>query len=240
MSMVKDKITELAELWETLVKHDRTGVPRHCMDWKGNVSIPFEDIMDAVLNGAPMDHSDRIEITLADCSEYGGSCLDRANVRVLRDDFGCEAIEDWGPHGESRAWVVLGEVPGADEDDIQDQIDRLQAIVDAMDGLDDYPLIRDESHSELEMQLADEAWDAWLWLDIKRGVETIFEERWGDDWQNTPDPDDFEDKIREAYYSHDETWWTCESANSAVNENHEGVLADVLDQVLGQVYPAHV
>ena len=229
--------TELVELWRELIEHDRVDLPRHCLDYRGRVSVTDEQIAEAIAEFGDVE----AEITLASCSDYGGSSIDRANVRVFRDEFGTEALEDWGAWSESRAYVRLGEpVSGADADDPQDQAERLRALIDVLDGLMDYPLISDESHSELEMELAEEAWDSWLWQDIRSEVETILEERWGDDWQDAPDACEFEDKIREAYYSHDDTWWYAETANSAINENHDRVLKEVLDTVLAGVYPAMV
>ena len=57
---------------------------------------------------------------------------------------------------------------------------RIDALTDEMaemfDGLEDYPLICDETHSLLEMEAAEEAWDDWARSDFCRAVEARFAE----------------------------------------------------------------
>lgn len=240
MGAMKDMLVTEAELWERIISHRLVRMPRDWYDYRGSLpgdTVIFDRVMANLLDPSLYGG---VEIILAECSDYDGSSVDRANVRAWRDEFSTEAYEDWGAWSKSsKAWLILGIVPGADPDDAEDRITRLAAIAEALDDLDDYPLLNDEAHSELEMELAEEAWDSWLWNDIRSEVDSVIEDRWGDDWKDAPSADEYEEKLREAYYRHEDTWWTCETANSAVNDNHDRVLADVLKDVLADVYPSH-
>jgi hypothetical protein len=53
--------------------------------------------------------------------------------------------------------------------------DTFNAILDIIEGLEDYPLINDEALSTLESDLADEAWDCWVAGDFRRALEKKFD-----------------------------------------------------------------
>lgn len=99
-----------------------------------------------------------------------------------------------------------------------------------LEGLQDYPLISDESHSEYEDQLADEAWDAWLRDDMIGDLEAVALEG----WEIT---DGVESELRTAYYAYEENEWYCESATNIVNGRHDDAMAHAALTVLGWDYP---
>ena len=41
-------------------------------------------------------------------------------------------------------------------------------------GLEDYPLVSEETHSELELEAQGEAWESWAESDFSRAVESMF------------------------------------------------------------------
>jgi hypothetical protein len=97
-------------------------------------------------NGEEADDCYPVAITLVSYSDYGGSCLDAANVRYLRETEAPGVYFGSGVHGTEYAWVQLGALPTNGED-IATGLDWLQSLVDMMDAVADHGLISDESHS---------------------------------------------------------------------------------------------
>jgi hypothetical protein len=65
-----------------------------------------------------------------------------------------------------------------------------EEVKDTIDGLENYPLINDESLSELEMKIEEEGWDLWVKGDLKRDLAAAGIEY----------PDD-DDKLAELFYA---------------------------------------
>src|SRR5690606_3488605 len=103
------------------------------------------------------------------------------------------------------------------------------------DRLDQYPLIADDYHVQLEMQLADEAWDWWLRREVIDELCTAVGVASLDEAPRTPefrdDPRDIDDIVREVYYSFEGNEWVCETANSAINLRHDDAVQHVLNTV---------
>jgi hypothetical protein len=94
-----------------------------------------------------------------DCSWPGGydaPSIYRSNARVFRDQFAkeLEAGADGGADG-----VAL------DVRFISDE------MLETLQALEDYPLISEDDHSELELELQDEAWVNWAASEWRRVVE---------------------------------------------------------------------
>lgn len=94
-------------------------------------------------------------------SDYSGSDIERANVKVWRQEFASD---------EGTAWVEVTGAHGAEAIAVNpDAItDEMRATLDA---LTDYPLISDEAAGEVETELFDEAWESWGRRDFKRYIE---------------------------------------------------------------------
>jgi hypothetical protein len=129
-----------------------------------------------------------------------------------------------GAHGTEYAWVKLGELP-TNGDDTATGLDWLQSLVDLMDTVAEYGLISDESHSAHVDALAEEAWDQWLDAIVSTALWEL-SDGYPDDFQFT------DDEIRELYYGYEDNWWTCTTATSVHNENHEHALVHVCDSIL--------
>lgn len=96
-----------------------------------------------------------VEVPCTVWGDYVGGTAERANCVWLRDNYGENVITVTGDYGSE--WIVLpldAEVPYTLADDIV--------------ALADYPLFDDEVMSEVETQLADEAWDCYLTYDVTR------------------------------------------------------------------------
>lgn len=115
--------------------------------------------------------------------DYTGDDAARSNHRSLRRDFPDEFIGLYDAIGT----VGLALPPGC----------RNDKLVTALLGLRDYPLYDEDDNSALIIELADEAWDGWLRLD----VPTILRDEHGidtDDIAEETGVDD--DALREMFY----------------------------------------
>ena len=97
-------------------------------------------------------------------SDYSGSLVERANYRDFLAEYGERdgVHEVYGGHGTYAVAVRI--------DAIDDEMAAL------FDGLEDYPLVSEETHSELELEAQQEAWESWAESDFSRAVETAFGE----------------------------------------------------------------
>jgi len=94
-----------------------------------------------------------------DCSWPGGydaPSIYRSNARVFRDEFSKELAA--GADGDADG-VAL---------DVRYLTD---GMIETLQALENYPLISEDDHSELELELQDEAWDSWAASDWRRAVE---------------------------------------------------------------------
>lgn len=224
----------------------------HRSDVKPDV-LTREDVAAFVYVDGTMPDGAQVELTLAECNDYGGSSLDRANIRTMAGWPGVETEEDRGAWSESRAWMVLGETPADHETggDVTAWCEWLESHARDLNYLADYPLLDDESHSELETELADDAWDQWLGRDVLRSLDNMIGEvtRDQDDYVDheefpvtadyADDPRDREDIIRDVYYTYagEHGEWTCEGANSATNLRHDDAVRHVAETVFGLNVP---
>lgn len=164
-------------------------------------------------------------VPCASGSDYSGSTVEKSNAKVFEETYG---ENEWvhsvyGGHNTYAVAVGLTGLLGCDED-------TFDAICEALEGLADYPLLDEEAHSELEMELSDEAWDSWAKGDFIRALEKAFEDDAEFEW-----PDDstlrkfFEDKREEA----NEYWW-CEGYGPdmyvRVDKVVEGITFDDLEK----------
>jgi hypothetical protein len=91
-------------------------------------------------------------------SDYSGSTVERSNYRSLLRDYPDTFTDVYGGHSTSE--LMLSVRWTAPDDGRASLLDDLRALAD-------YPLYDEEDHSMLEMELADEAWDAYLDYDVR-------------------------------------------------------------------------
>lgn len=113
----------------------------------------------------PVDALAVIEYTVY--SDYSGGTVERANEKAIREDYpNAEWLKELsGGHGTSglaidiRAWL----------DSLTDDDDP-HALLEMIEGLEDYPLASEDAHSELEMELETEALPD-VYKDLARTVD---------------------------------------------------------------------
>ncbi|HVV11594.1 hypothetical protein [Amycolatopsis sp.] len=167
-----------------------------------------------------------VTLNLVSYSDYGGSDIDAANVRALKDVPG--VIVSDIDFGGKAATATLGELP--DTEDTEDGINRLESLVYSIEHIAEYVLLDEETHSEYVTELAEEAWDQYLGSDVLSEVETALGL---DDTLDTLDVFGFsEDDIRELYYGFEGTEFYAETATSVVNANHVDAIAYVVGEIV--------
>ncbi len=172
-------------------------------------------------------------------SDYSGSIVERANYKDFLEDFGerDSVHEVYGGHGTFAIAVRI------------DTIDEEMAAV--FDSLEDYPLISEETHSELELEAEGEAWESWAESDFVRELESRFSESGFGELVHVPDsepegqsrlfetgerrnPENLEDAVRELFENARETaneYWVNESGGEmyiALDRIADAVDADLL------------
>lgn len=145
-----------------------------------------------------------------DCSWPGGydaPSIYRSNARVFRDDFSKEL--EAGADGDG---------PGLSLDIRYVTNDML----DCLQSLEQYPLISEDDHSELELELQQEAWESWAASDWRCEVEKRLNELAPDDasayWadevlEGIEDCDGKLEALFRACAEHSNTYWQEESDN---------------------------
>jgi hypothetical protein len=109
-------------------------------------------------------------VPCASGSDYSGCTVTRSNYLVFQETYGSE---DWvfSAHGGYSTYAAVVGLTGL----LTCADDTADSILDALDGLENYPLLDEEALSTLEMELADEAWDSWVADDFVKALETKFD-----------------------------------------------------------------
>ncbi|WP_280350376.1 hypothetical protein [Nocardia abscessus] len=220
-----DQYKRVVELWRRLLNCSCVSTYGQRYDnylgW-----LDDEHLYELVLsNGEETENYESVKVSLMSCSNYGGSDYDAANIRWLSENMDwVTTVVDYGPHSESEAYVMLGELPPSAGDDVDERLAQLEYLVKTIEGLENYALIDDEIHTEYVEELATEAWDQWLAWDVKQDLN---------DWlvgNSGWDLHDFgfsDDEIRDMYYeftSEQNFGPHCESATSVVFPYHDEVV----------------
>ena len=92
---------------------------------------------------------------------YDAPSIYRSNARVFRDEFSKELAA--GADGDADGQSL----------DIRYITDE---ILETLAALESYPLMSDDDHSQLEMELQDEAWQDWAKSDWRNAVEKALKE----------------------------------------------------------------
>ena len=103
-------------------------------------------------------------------SDYSGSTVEKANCREFLESYGEESFV-WEAHGGYDTYAVVLGLTGL----LECAVDTFDAILDIIEGLEDYLLIDDEALSNVEMEGADEAWESWVAGDFRRALEKKFD-----------------------------------------------------------------
>lgn len=192
-----------------------------------------------------------IELTLIHCDGSQGDDYQAANNRALAQFVGVSFREPKDYTTFNVTTVQFGDMTTfanaqGDEPSRQDALDRLESLVDAVEGLEQYPLIDDEEHTNLVSELAEEAWHDWLASDAKDRLPAMCSDR--EDFPRVVegvecvDLEDMidalwtskEDAIRTAYYEYEENEWSVANMDEgASNGNHEDAVKYAAGLVFG-------
>jgi hypothetical protein len=178
------------------------------------------------INGAAYD-----ALVICSYGDYHGSDLDAANYQELIERYGAILHTQGGYH----EWSLLlvndrGMPPFAVSDtDARDMIDTLKSVAADLAGLEQYPLLSEQTHSAYIDELAWRAWDQYLRSDVVRELDTYAP---GGDASDAVFECD-EDAFRQAYYDYDDNEWTADTATCVVNGRHRDAVRHVAEIVFG-------
>jgi hypothetical protein len=124
-------------------------------------------------------------------SDHAGGTVERSNYRVLLDTLPESGLNVWwadesGNYGSHWIQIIPGGLDQAEDDELTELADTIQ-------GLENYPVLDDDDHSELETELDNEALPEII-SNIRRSVENDIEaSSFADAIQ--VDPDDFDNEF---------------------------------------------
>lgn len=231
----------------------------------GETAYPPHDTGDAAPEHRgvnPWSGDDRlypITLTLISCGDYHGSDLDAANNRALDGTPGVSVNEpNSGGMGSvfNVSTTVIGEMSSFENATNPGDMERepavrradalmwLESLVKTMEGLIDYALLDEQTHSELISELAESAWDDHLESDTFDALRDIA----ADSVTFADDPDEWIDGLRteeestprvhDAYFGYEDNEWVVESLGSgAVNFRHDEAVKHVARTVFGWNVP---
>lgn len=133
----------------------------------GEMYTPEEAQVSSVSYGdiKPDEAGQYIEVPYSTYSDYSGDTVNRANCAEFLRLFG--ELDGVYPiyGGYSTAGVLIR----------RSLYEQNTEVKDVIDALDDYPLINEETMSEIEMEIENESWDSWIKSDLTRELEKIEE-----------------------------------------------------------------
>jgi hypothetical protein len=115
--------------------------------------------------GRPSDEEPWSILEYATGSDYSGSLVEVSNYNGL-----CELLEEHHPDGsEPVVWCRTHGGHGTFGLLVRYEL-LADEVREAIDALEDYPLLDDEAHSQLECEAQGEAWENWARRDFERAV----------------------------------------------------------------------
>lgn len=219
-----------------------------------------------------------ITLTLISCGDYHGSDVDAANNRALDGTPGVDVREpNTGGQGSvfNVSTTVVGQMTSFENSQTTADWERepserradalmwLESLVKQMEGLMEYGLLDEGTHSEFVDELAREAWDSWLESDVRGELEAIADKvlefpygvtglgvfdgpdelvdaLYAASGERLPVPTslDGDDAVRVAYFEYEENEWTVSSlSEGATNGRHHEAVAHVARTVFGWNVP---
>lgn len=159
-----------------------------------------------------------------DCSWpgcYNAPSIYRSNARVFRDDH--RAALEAGADGDG---------PGLSLD-VRYVTDD---ILEALQSLESYPLLSEDDHSELELELQSEAWDDWASRDWSRAVSKTLQQYAPADadqyWAEERLEDVSADKLAELFHAcadQSNTYWQEEQGDQWIDLDRVAAALDIDD-----------
>jgi hypothetical protein len=121
-------------------------------------------------------------VPFASGSDYSGGSVYAANAKWFNESFGSnEWVHNvWGGYNTYAVAVGLTGLLLCDDS-------TFDAVCDALEGLDGYPVFDDDTLSTLESEWTDSAWEFWAARDFKCAVEERFAGRAEFNWPSDSD-----------------------------------------------------
>lgn len=94
-------------------------------------------------------------------SDYGGSLVEKANADILIEEYGFITVI--GGYSSFACMIQVQSILDMPEDERDN-------LLDTLEGLSDYPLIDDQTLSDLESENTDEAWNDWAKEDFLKAL----------------------------------------------------------------------
>lgn len=132
-----------------------------------------------VSHGCPKDGPYFIMPDIMTYGDYGGSLVEKANNVWMRENWMGESVrDDSDPVDEPLTPHVHGVYGGHGSDaiaiNVTDICDECATeLAEILESLDDYPLLDEELHSELEYEAQNEAWESWVAWDFARELSRV-------------------------------------------------------------------
>jgi hypothetical protein len=105
----------------------------------------------------------------AEWSDYSGTVYTRSNARSLARDYPEVVTESWrGGHGWSGAYISASVLNDAWAVGVFDIADRVNAVLDIIESLAEYPVYDEEDMSALESEILNEDFDSWGRSEMER------------------------------------------------------------------------
>lgn len=188
--------------------------PTYLGDWRAATSYEKESRPD-----------DYLWLDLMGGSDYSGNALERSNHDVFLEQFGTVdgVLDVYGGFG-TYGVLIRRDVYDSNED-IREQIDRLE----------NYPALDDEHMSGLEVRAQDEAWESWACADFRHALGKRFPDL--EDAINDIDSADLQLWFQETAADQGR-YWENETGNSAWIDV-EDVAKDVDESALRDFLAAH-
>lgn len=113
------------------------------------------------------DELDNIYIMHDYCQmgDYGGSLVGKSNTEILTGEY--KFIKVFGEYSSISCMIGIQSL-------IDMPKEESERILDLLEGLNDYPIIDDETLSELEYEQIEESWNNWGEYDFKRAIGLKF------------------------------------------------------------------
>lgn len=158
--------------------------------------------------------------------DYVGSDRNRSNCRSLERDYPETFVSVRDAMGAEWLALPVSSLLAMEGDDAESLCRLLSGLAD------EYPLYDEEDHSVLEMELADEAWDAWVRFDLTRELRDSLnsdeDDTRGDRIVDAIGEEDLQERFYAAASDSPQPYY-CETADSVVFPYWDDVVATLAE-----------
>ena len=105
-------------------------------------------------------------------SDYSGTLVEKSNAQAFAEQFkdGQGIWWQWVYGGHGTYGIVIDRQAIPEEEDPEEP-DTLDAVLECLESLTDYPLLDDDLHTNMEIEAQDEAWNDWARGDFQKVIK---------------------------------------------------------------------